>query len=151
MKSRIVFWDVLPCKIIVDPRLKGSCWLHHNDGEWSTYLWNVGRQLFYTAVHPRRQTWTSYSPRRELEISLTVSTLTKPFSSLRCESRTHTPHYAFVLCASYIPMVTRKILAEGWRLWCCAGGMFATRWTRGLLLASNITNTTTYWLKTSNS
>jgi len=31
MKFRIVFWDVLPCKII------------------------VGRQLFYTAVHPRRQ------------------------------------------------------------------------------------------------
>jgi hypothetical protein len=35
MKFRIVFLDVLPCKII------------------------VGRQLFYTAVHPRRQFWTS--------------------------------------------------------------------------------------------
>jgi hypothetical protein len=38
MKFRIVFWVVL----IPD------------DGG-STYLWNVGRQLFYTAVHPRRQ------------------------------------------------------------------------------------------------
>jgi hypothetical protein len=32
--------------------------------EWdvggSTYLWNVGRQLFYTAVHPRRQFWRIY-------------------------------------------------------------------------------------------
>jgi hypothetical protein len=35
----------------------------------STYLWNVGRQLFYTALHPRRQFWTSYSPPWELEIS----------------------------------------------------------------------------------
>jgi hypothetical protein len=24
----------------------------------STYLWNVGWQLFYTVVHPRRQFWT---------------------------------------------------------------------------------------------
>jgi hypothetical protein len=29
-----------------------------DDGS-STYLWNVGRQLFYTAVHLRRQFWTS--------------------------------------------------------------------------------------------
>jgi hypothetical protein len=28
------------------------------DDGGSTYLWNVGRQLFYTAVHPRRQFWT---------------------------------------------------------------------------------------------
>jgi hypothetical protein len=44
MTFRIVFWDVL-------------------------HLWNVGRQSFYTAVHPRRQFWTSYSPPWELEIS----------------------------------------------------------------------------------
>jgi hypothetical protein len=60
---RIVFWDVLPCKIIVDRRFRGTCYLHHQ--EWvilddggSTDLWNVGRQLFYTAVLPRRQFWT---------------------------------------------------------------------------------------------
>jgi hypothetical protein len=41
MMFRIVFWDVLPCKMIVIP-----------DDEGSTRLWNVGRQLFYTAVHP---------------------------------------------------------------------------------------------------
>jgi hypothetical protein len=35
MKFRFVFWGVLP----------------------GTPLWNVGRQLFYTAVHPRRQIW----------------------------------------------------------------------------------------------
>jgi hypothetical protein len=39
------------------------------DDGGSTYLWNVGRQLFYTAVHPRRQYWTSYSLPWELEIS----------------------------------------------------------------------------------
>jgi hypothetical protein len=33
------------------------CVLPPDDGG-STYLWNVGRQLFYTAVHPRRQFWT---------------------------------------------------------------------------------------------
>jgi hypothetical protein len=39
------------------------------DDGGGTHLWNVGRQLFYTAVHPRRQLWTSYSPPWELEIS----------------------------------------------------------------------------------
>jgi hypothetical protein len=55
------FWDVLPCKIIVDRRFRGTCWLHHHrpDDEGSTYFWNFGRRLFYTAVHPRRQIWTS--------------------------------------------------------------------------------------------
>jgi hypothetical protein len=33
MKFRIVFWDVLPCKIIVDRRLRGTCCLHHQ-GRW---------------------------------------------------------------------------------------------------------------------
>jgi hypothetical protein len=28
------------------------------DDRGSAYLWNVGRQLFYTAAHPRRQIWT---------------------------------------------------------------------------------------------
>jgi hypothetical protein len=41
MKFRFVFWD------------------QGDDNVGSTYLWNVGRQLFYTAVHPRRQIWTS--------------------------------------------------------------------------------------------
>jgi hypothetical protein len=61
-KVRIVFWDVLPCKVTVGQRFRG-------DVGGSTYLWNVSRQLFYTAVHPRRQFWTSYSPLWELEIS----------------------------------------------------------------------------------
>jgi hypothetical protein len=43
---RIVFWDVLPCKNIVDRRF-----IIPDDGG-SMHLWNVGRQLFYTAVHP---------------------------------------------------------------------------------------------------
>jgi hypothetical protein len=29
MKFRIVFWDVLPCKIIVDRRFRVTCCLHH--------------------------------------------------------------------------------------------------------------------------
>jgi hypothetical protein len=29
MMFRIVFWDVLPCKIIVDRRFRGTCCLHH--------------------------------------------------------------------------------------------------------------------------
>jgi hypothetical protein len=29
MKFRIVFWDVLPCKIIVDRVFRGTCCLHH--------------------------------------------------------------------------------------------------------------------------
>jgi len=30
MKFRIVFWDVLPRKIIVDRRFRGTCCLHHH-------------------------------------------------------------------------------------------------------------------------
>jgi hypothetical protein len=47
---------------------------HRPDAGGNTYLWNVGRQLFYTAVHPRKQIWTSYSPPWELEISDTYYT-----------------------------------------------------------------------------
>jgi hypothetical protein len=31
MNIRIVFWDVLPCKIIVDQRFRGTCCLHHQE------------------------------------------------------------------------------------------------------------------------
>jgi hypothetical protein len=42
-------------------RFRGTCCLQHQgpDDGGSTNLWNVGRQLLYTAVHPRRQIWTS--------------------------------------------------------------------------------------------
>jgi hypothetical protein len=56
MKFGIVFWDVLPCKIIVDRRFRGTCCLYHQG--WVSHGW----------VHPRRQFWTSYSPPWELEI-----------------------------------------------------------------------------------
>jgi hypothetical protein len=29
MKFRIVFWDVIPCKIIGDRRFRGTCCFHH--------------------------------------------------------------------------------------------------------------------------
>jgi hypothetical protein len=91
MKFRIVFWDVLPCKLIADRRFRDTCCLHHQ--VWwfrqhvplerqstiilhgsncrptfqryvlplsSGYLWNGCRQLFYTAVHPRRQFWNKF-------------------------------------------------------------------------------------------
>jgi hypothetical protein len=42
MKFRFVFWDVLPCKIIVDRRFRGTCCLHYQgddpDDGGSTYL-----------------------------------------------------------------------------------------------------------------
>jgi hypothetical protein len=53
----------------LDPFVLGS--LIPDDGG-STHLWNVVRQSFYTAVYPRRQLWTSYSPSWELEISRRV-------------------------------------------------------------------------------
>jgi hypothetical protein len=46
MMFRAVFW-VLLCLGLLIP-----------DDGGSTHLWNVGRQLFYTAVQPRRQLWT---------------------------------------------------------------------------------------------
>jgi hypothetical protein len=38
MKFRIVFWDVLPCKIIVDRRFRGTCCLHHPLTESDNYF-----------------------------------------------------------------------------------------------------------------
>jgi hypothetical protein len=52
MMFRIVFWDVLPCKIIVNRRFRGAYCLHHQGWRQYTPL------KFYTAVHPRRQFWT---------------------------------------------------------------------------------------------
>jgi hypothetical protein len=37
MKFRFVFWVVLPCKIIVDRRFRGTCCLHHQ-GDSSTII-----------------------------------------------------------------------------------------------------------------
>jgi hypothetical protein len=59
MKFRIGLWGVLTCKIIVDRRFRGTCCLHHQWWLRKHVLWNVRRQLFYTAVHPTRQFWTS--------------------------------------------------------------------------------------------
>jgi hypothetical protein len=44
---RVVFWVILPCKMIVDRRFRGVYCLHHQGG--STHLWNIGRQS--EAVH----------------------------------------------------------------------------------------------------
>jgi hypothetical protein len=43
---RVVLWDILPCKIILDQRFRGA-FCRQNQG---THLWNVDRQSFYTAV-----------------------------------------------------------------------------------------------------
>jgi hypothetical protein len=37
VKFRIVFWDALPCKIIVDRRFRGTCCLHHQGDETCCY------------------------------------------------------------------------------------------------------------------
>jgi hypothetical protein len=34
MKFRIVFWDLLPCKIIVDRHFRGTCCLHHQGWQY---------------------------------------------------------------------------------------------------------------------
>jgi hypothetical protein len=34
MKFTIVFWDVLPCKIIVDGRFRGTCCLHNQGWQY---------------------------------------------------------------------------------------------------------------------
>jgi hypothetical protein len=36
MKFRFVFLDILPCKIIVDRRFRGTCCFHHPGDESST-------------------------------------------------------------------------------------------------------------------
>jgi hypothetical protein len=50
------------------------------DDGGSTHLWNVSRQSIYTAVQPRRQLWTSYSPPWELEISHRYIVVTRSLS-----------------------------------------------------------------------
>jgi hypothetical protein len=41
MKFRIIFWDVLPCKIIVDRRFRGTC-CHHHHG-WCSLIMEAER------------------------------------------------------------------------------------------------------------
>jgi hypothetical protein len=40
MMFRIIFWDILPCKMIVDRRFRGAYCLHHQD-ESLTYRLRV--------------------------------------------------------------------------------------------------------------
>jgi hypothetical protein len=54
-------WTQIPIKV--------EYWLIPDDGG-STYLWNVGRQLFYMAVHPRRQFWNWYFCSSSLNLQL---------------------------------------------------------------------------------
>jgi len=37
MMFRIVFWDVLPCKMIVDRRFRGAFCLHHQGDDYFTW------------------------------------------------------------------------------------------------------------------
>jgi hypothetical protein len=53
MKFRFVFWDVLPCKIIVDRRFRGTCYLHHQGDDSSSHL----RKIINDVVQPRRELW----------------------------------------------------------------------------------------------
>jgi hypothetical protein len=103
MKFRFVFWDVLPCKIIVYRRFRGTCYFHHQgyDDGGNTYLWNVGRQLFYTAVHPRRQIWTvsvlHYYLCCVIFCSLWSWAICLPFSLIACYQFFHFPLLCCVL------------------------------------------------------
>jgi hypothetical protein len=36
---RVVFWDILLCKMIVDRRFRGAYCLHHQEWQLSPYLW----------------------------------------------------------------------------------------------------------------
>jgi hypothetical protein len=82
MKFRIVFWDVLPCKIIVDRRFRCTCCLMMEAARTSeTY---VGRKLFYTAVHPKRQFWTWKNHVFGLCPSSKVFSRTQRFGNLIC-------------------------------------------------------------------
>jgi hypothetical protein len=56
----------------------------------------VGRQLFYTAVHPRRQFSTSYSPPWELEISM-ICVRALDLKLLVKVARSTLNHYNFLL------------------------------------------------------
>jgi hypothetical protein len=113
---RIVFWDVLPCKMIVDRRFRGAYCLSHSS-------------LMMEAVHPRRQFWTSYSPPWELEIShnswffLSLSLyrnhhnplLLKPIRNTNRKFTDDVPLFAWIYCINlhlpvvcYIPSLKNK-------------------------------------------
>jgi hypothetical protein len=49
------------------------------DDGGSTHLWNVGRQSFYTAVHPRRQTWwwRQYAPLKRRSTIMLLGSITQ--------------------------------------------------------------------------
>jgi hypothetical protein len=63
-RDRLFWMRVFVFSSVTIGKCRNSNFIPDDGG--STHLWNVGRQLFYTAVHPRRQFWTSYSPLWEL-------------------------------------------------------------------------------------
>jgi hypothetical protein len=89
MKFRFVFWDVLPCKIIVDRRFRGTCCLHHQGDECpddggSMYVWRRLIIILHGST-PRRQICTIIWLCPATEISITFIT--------QCKTKMHTsPH-----------------------------------------------------------
>jgi hypothetical protein len=51
MKFRFVFWDVLPCKIIVDRRFRGTCCLHHQDDDGGSTYSETSVDNYFTRQH----------------------------------------------------------------------------------------------------
>jgi hypothetical protein len=130
-KIRIVFWDVLPCKIIADKRFRGTCCFHHQgsslipDDGGSTYLWNVGRQLFDTALHPRRQFWTSYSPPWELEISHNLKDVLLFYIASNCTAQLSRDVKEHIKVARKLKKVQSKCMAISE---VCRGPVNVTSW-----------------------
>jgi hypothetical protein len=93
------FWDILPCKMIVDRRFRGAYCLHHQGG-----------------VYPRRQLWTSYSPPWELEISRKLRCLLRNTKTQKRVMRWATCHYV----SQWFPNYMRVAETSKWQLcmWC---------------------------------
>jgi hypothetical protein len=102
---RIVFWDILPCKMIVDRRFRGTYCI--SDVGARTHILHVGLKSFYTAVYPRRQLWTlgTASPMRRLQqdpfwISSDALSLDLVLTQLRWDRTSDLPQEFYLVHAS---------------------------------------------------
>jgi hypothetical protein len=128
MMFRVVFWDILPCKIIIDRRFRGAYCLH--------YQYAPLKRRSTIILHARRQLWTSYSPPWELEISQSTSMICRCwYSAPQCRIDAHVSTDSDHGAASWLEMAAQSahsrnqfVLKAHWRVFSPKGRLQIVTW-----------------------
>jgi hypothetical protein len=97
---RIVFWDVLPCKIIVDRRFRGAYCLHHHPWWWRKYVPLKRRSTIILDVSTSQKTILNIILAAVRTWNLTYFNVRWHFHTSACDTRiSHELHsYAISVC-----------------------------------------------------